>query len=60
MRDMLRDLLAERGLTLRGFAATIGVSQPHLTNVLQGKKDATGELARRVDCPVAPELLRLG
>lgn len=48
VREVLRELLAERGLTLRGFAAQIGVSQPHLTNVVHGKKEPTGELARRV------------
>ena len=48
VRAILRDLLAERGLTLRSFAAKIGVSQPHLTNVLQGKKEPTGELSRRI------------
>ena len=48
VRGSLRDLLTERGLTLRGFATKIGVSQPHLTNVLQGRKEPTGDLARRI------------
>jgi transcriptional regulator with XRE-family HTH domain len=46
--DALRELLIERKQTLRAFAAEVGVSQAHLTRVIQGKKRATPELAERI------------
>jgi transcriptional regulator with XRE-family HTH domain len=48
VREALRELLASRELTLRAFADEVGVSQAHLTRVIQGKKEATPELAGRI------------
>jgi plasmid maintenance system antidote protein VapI len=46
--DELRDLVAERGTSLRRLADDVGVSQAHLTRIIQRKKEATPDLAQRV------------
>lgn len=47
-RDEVPELLAARGWSIRELARQASVSQPHLTNVLRGKKPVSGDLAGRV------------
>jgi transcriptional regulator with XRE-family HTH domain len=46
----LPDLLAERGMSLRGLAERIGVDHSHLSRATRGANGKTigGELARRI------------
>jgi transcriptional regulator with XRE-family HTH domain len=46
--DQVPDLLHDRGWSIRELARRASVSQPHLTNVLRGKKPVSGDLAGRV------------
>ena len=41
MLDRLRDILKERGLTLRAFSEMSGISQPNLSNYINGNISPT-------------------
>ena len=43
--DELRERVRSGGATERGLARTVGVSQPHLHNVLKGKRVFSLEMA---------------
>lgn len=46
--DEVPELLDSRNWSIRELARRASVSQPHLTNMLRGKKPVGGELAGRV------------
>ena len=48
MLERLRDILKERGLTLRAFAEMSGISQPNLSNYINGNISPTLETLDKI------------
>ena len=46
--DSLRVAVASGSLTVRRLAKEIGVSQPHMQNIMSGKRELTMQIADRV------------
>lgn len=48
MHIRLREILHERGLTLQAFAKISGISQPNLSNYINGNTSPTLEMMQRI------------
>ena len=57
--DDLRRRVSSGEVTVRGLALTIGVSQPHLHNVMKGKRLLSTDLADSVLAQLHMDLLDL-
>jgi transcriptional regulator with XRE-family HTH domain len=58
-RHALRIIRERSGLSASALASRAGISQPHLSNIERGRRQASPEVARRLACGLRVPLVAL-
>jgi transcriptional regulator with XRE-family HTH domain len=48
LREKLRGFLARRGLNQKQFAASVGLSQPYVSDIMLGRRGIPDEIAAKI------------